>query len=59
MSQYRIIGISQRTINNINCAEKNASLITKQRAVKKKNAYLIQYQDHMNKMDSEYLENYV
>ena len=57
--QDQIISICQRTTNIINCAQQDASLITKQGAVKKKNAYLFQHQDHMNKMDSEYLENYV
>ena len=36
MSQYRIIGICQRTINVINCAQEGASLISKIGAVKKK-----------------------
>ena len=57
MSQYRIFSICQRTINIINCAQEGASLISKQRAVKKKNAYLFQHQGHRNKMDSEYLES--
>ena len=35
MSQYRINSICQGTINIINCAEVDASLITKQVAVKK------------------------
>ena len=47
------------SISFINCAQEGASLISKQRAVKKKNAYLCQHQGHTNKMDSEYLENYV
>ena len=51
--------ICQRTINIINCTQEGASLISKQGAVKKKNVYLFQHQGHMNKMDSEYLENYV
>ena len=34
-----------------------ASLITKQGAVKKKNAYLFQHQVRTNKMEPEYLEN--
>ena len=60
MSQYRIISICQRTINIFNCAQECASLISIQRAVKKKkNAYLLQHQGHSNKIDSEYLENYV
>ena len=59
MSQYRIISICQRTINIFNCAQEGASLISKQGAVKKKNAYLFQHQGHRNKMDSEYLESYV
>ena len=45
------------SISFINCAQKGASLISKQKAVKKKNAYL--HEGHTNKMDSEYLENYV
>ena len=45
------------SISFINCAQKSASLISKQRAVKKKNAYL--HEGHTNKMGSEYLENYV
>ena len=45
------IGICQRTINIINCAQEGAS--------KEKNAYLFEHQGHRNKMDSEYLENYV
>ena len=53
------IGICQRTINIINCAQEGASLIIEQEAVKKKNAYLFEHQGHRNKMDSEYLENYV
>ena len=59
MSQYRIISICQRTINIVNCAQEGESLISKQGAVKKKNAYLFQHQDHTSKMDSEYLENEV
>ena len=59
MSQYCITNISQRTINIINCAQEGASLITEQGAVKEKNANLLQPQGHTNKMDSEYLENYV
>ena len=59
MSQYRIISICQRTINIFNCPQEGASLISKQGAVKKKNAYLFQHQGHRNKMDSEYLESYV
>ena len=59
MSQYRIISIRQRTTNIINCTQEGTSLITKQGAVKKKNAYLFQHQGHINKMDSKYLENYV
>ena len=47
------------SISFINCAQEGASLISKQRAVKKKNAYLCQHQGHTNKTDSEYLENYV
>ena len=43
----------------INCAQEGASLISKQRPVKRKNAYLRQHQDHTNKMDSECFENYV
>ena len=57
MSQYRIISICQGTISIINCAQEGASLISKQRAVKKKNAYLFQHQGRRNKMDSEYLES--
>ena len=57
MSQYRIISICQRTINIINCPQGGASLISKQGAVKKK--MRIQHQGHRNKIDSEYLENYV
>ena len=57
MSQYRII--CQTTIIIINCAQEGASLISKQGAVKKKNAYLFEHQGQTNKMDSEYLENYV
>ena len=34
-------------------------LVNNQGAVKKKNAYLCQHQGHMNKMDSQYLGNYV
>ena len=59
MSQYRIISICQRTINIINCAQDGASLITRQGAVKKKNAHLFQHQGHTNKIDSTYLENYI
>ena len=59
MSQYRIINICQRTINIINCAQEGASLVTKQRAVKKKNAYLFKHQGHTKNIDVEYLENYV
>ena len=59
MSQCRIISIYQRTINIINYAQEGAFLITKQEAEKKKNVCLFQYQGHTNKMDSEYLENYV
>ena len=36
MSQYRIISICQRTIDIINCAQEDVSLICKQGAVKKK-----------------------
>ena len=36
MSQYLIISICQRTINIINCAQEEVSLITKQWTVKKK-----------------------
>ena len=59
MSQYRIISICQRDINIINCAQDGASLITKERAVEKKNEYLIQHQGRTNKMDSEHLKNCV
>ena len=59
MSQYRILSIYKGTINIINCAQEGESLISKQGAVKKKNAYLFQHQGHRNKMDSEYLESYV
>ena len=45
------------SISFINCAQEGASLISKQRAVKKKNAYSCQHQGHTKKMDSEYLEN--
>ena len=47
------------SISFINCTQDGASLINKERAVKKKNAYFCQHQGHTNKMDSEYLENYV
>ena len=47
------------SISFINCTKEGAFLISKQRAVKKKNAYLCQHQGHTNRMDSEYLENYV
>ena len=50
MSQCRIISIYERTINIINCAQDGASLITKQGTVKKKNAYLLQHQDHTNRI---------
>ena len=59
MSQYRVISICRRAISIINCAQKGASLISKQGAVKKKNAYFFQHQGHTDKMDSEYFENYV
>ena len=59
MSQYQIISICQRDINIINCAQEGASLITKERALEKKNEYLIQHQGHINKIDSEHLKNYV
>ena len=59
MSQYRIISICQRTINIFNCPQEGASLISKRGAVKKKMRNLFQNQGHTNKMDSEYLENYV
>ena len=59
MGQYRIISICQRAINMINCTQERASLISKKRAVKKKNAYLFQHQGNRNKMDSEYLEGSV
>ena len=58
MSQYRIISIFQRTVNIINCAQEGASLITYQGVVKK-SAYLFQHSGHTNKMDLEYLGNYV
>ena len=49
-----------RAINIINCAQETASLITEQGAVKEKmHIILFQHQGHMNKMDLEYLENYV
>ena len=53
---YLSLGLS---ISFINCAQEGTPLISKQRAVKKKNACLCQHQGHTNKMDSEYLENYV
>ena len=57
-----LVFLKEQSISFINCAQEGASLISKQRAVKtlkKKNAYLCQHQGHTNKMDSEYLENYV
>ena len=54
-----LVFVKELSISFINCAQEGASLISKQRAVKKKNAYLCQHQGHTNKMDSEYLENYV
>ena len=54
-----LVYVKELSISFINCAQEGASLISKQRAVKKKNAYLCQHQGHTNKMDSEYLENYV
>ena len=59
ISQHQIISICQRTIIIINYAQEGASLISKQGEVKKKNAYLFQQQGRTNKMDSDYLENYV
>ena len=67
MSQHRIISILsleslvywslELSISFINCAQEGASLmISKWRAVKEK---MRQHQGHTNKMDSEYLENYV
>ena len=53
------MSVCQGTTNSINCAQESASFVTEQGAVKKKNAYLFQYQSHINKMDSEYLQNYV
>ena len=45
-------------ISFINCAQEGASLISKQRAVKKKMRICFNIKV-TNKMDSEYLENYV
>ena len=62
MSQYRIISICKKTnksLSFINCTQEGASLISKRGAVKKKMRNLFQNQGHTNKMDSEYLENYV
>ena len=41
MGQYRIISIYQRAINIINCTQEGASLISKQRAVKKKKCVFV------------------
>ena len=54
-----LVFFKELSISFINCAQERASLISKQRAVKKKNVYLFQHQGHTNKMDSKYLENYV
>ena len=54
-----LVFVKELGIHIINCAQESASLISKQGAVKKKNACLFQHQGHTNKMDSEYLENYV
>ena len=45
MSQTRIIGFCQRTVNIINCTQE----VT----------YLFQHQGFTNKMNTEYLENYI
>ena len=39
--------------------QEGTSWITKKGAVKKKTAYLFQHQGCMNKIDSDYVENYV
>ena len=59
MSRYCIIRICQRAINIINGAQEGASSITETRGSKGQNAYLFQHQGYVNKMDSEYFENYV
>ena len=46
MSQYQNISICQRTIAIINCAQEDASLITKQMAVKKKCVFVSTSRPH-------------
>ena len=54
-----LVFAKELSISFINCTQEGASLISKEVAVKKENLYLSQHQDHVNKMDSNYLENYV
>ena len=56
MSQHQVISICQRTINIINCAQEGALWINKLSS-KEKNTF--QHQGYMDKMNSEYDENYV
>ena len=54
-----LVFFKELSISFINCTQEGPSLISKQRAVKKKNVYLFQHQGYTNKMDSKYLENCV
>ena len=54
-----LVFVKKLSLSFINCTQEGASLISKRGAVKKKMRNLFQNQGHTNKMDSEYLENYV